>query len=189
MIRHFKTALVAMIALMLPAAAQAHPGHEVASPLVSGLLHPLTGADHLVAMVMVGLWGGMLAGRAKWAAPAAFVGAMVIGFGYALLGQPAGLAEGGILLSILLLGLALALRLKVSWAVAAAVTGAFGFVHGMAHGLEAPAGDVATFAFGFIGATAALHALGVVIGSRVPVQALRAMGTVGAGFAVFLLAA
>lgn len=173
--------------LLLPATAEAHAGHALAAhPLLSGILHPLTGTDHLAAMVMVGLWGGMLAGRARWTAPLAFVAAMVAGFGYANLGGPAGAAEAGIVLSIVVLGAALALQLRAPLAVACALTGAFGFAHGMAHGIEAPAEGTAGFAAGFVTATALLHVLGVEAARRVPLGWLRVLGTAGAGLGLAL---
>mgnify|MGYP000365618072 FL=1 len=62
-----------------------HPGHTAEGSLLAGFLHPLTGADHLLAMVAVGVWSA-LASRsvrdALWA-PVAFVALMILG---ALLG-------------------------------------------------------------------------------------------------------
>lgn len=49
--------------------AQAHPGHGPAG-FVTGFIHPLTGWDHLMAMLAVGLWASQLGGRARWALPA-----------------------------------------------------------------------------------------------------------------------
>ena len=39
---------------LLPSVAFAHPGHETAG-MLSGMLHPLLGWDHLLAMVAVGM--------------------------------------------------------------------------------------------------------------------------------------
>lgn len=75
--------LPVLVTALLPSVAQTHPGRELAvHPLLSGELHPLTGVDHLAAMVVVGLWGGALAGRTRWAVPLAFVSAMIVGYGY-----------------------------------------------------------------------------------------------------------
>jgi len=181
-----------LMVLLLPEVAHAHPGHEIAAqPLLSGMLHPLTGADHLAAMVMVGLWGGMLAGRARWGVPAAFMAAMVVGFGTALAGatpfQPIAVAEWGIVLSVLVLGVALTLRMRTSLVAACVLSGGFGFAHGMAHGLEAPGHGMASFAVGFVVATAALHVLGVEIARRVPGAWMRSLGVVGTGLGVMLV--
>jgi hydrogenase/urease accessory protein HupE len=45
----------------LGGAAQAHVGHEGghAATFVSGLAHPVSGLDHLLAMVAVGLWSAV----------------------------------------------------------------------------------------------------------------------------------
>src|SRR3546814_2838362 len=50
-------AIVAAAVAVLPTAAWAHPGHgEQGSAFLAGLQHPLTGFDHMAAMLMVGLW-------------------------------------------------------------------------------------------------------------------------------------
>ncbi|KQM14738.1 hypothetical protein ASE49_11225 [Novosphingobium sp. Leaf2] len=184
---------IAAAAILVPAVAQAHPGHALAAyPLLSGVLHPLTGTDHLAAMVLVGMWSGTLPGKSRWAPPAAFVGAMVAGFGLALsgagLGGFTGSAEWGIVLSVLVLGCIVALRLRASLATACAVTGAFGMAHGMAHGLEAPGQGLANFAAGFIASTAVLHILGVQIARRMPSGWVRGLGVAGAALGVMLAA-
>jgi urease accessory protein len=42
--------------------AWSHPCHG-GSAFSAGLLHPVTGADHLVAMLLVGLWAGLMMRR------------------------------------------------------------------------------------------------------------------------------
>src|SRR5471032_1211063 len=101
--------ILSPLALLLLAAplAQAHPGHGPAD-FLTGLIHPLTGWDHLLAMVAVGLWAAQLGGRARWALPAMFVGAMILGAAVGISGaRPAG-TEAGILASILIFGLVVA---------------------------------------------------------------------------------
>lgn len=77
--------------LLTPTAALAHTGahtgHAGGAPLVAGLSHPLGGADHLLAMVAVGLWAAGIGGRAVWALPLAFVAAMVAGGGLGAAGS------------------------------------------------------------------------------------------------------
>ena len=86
-------------------AAFAHTGLEHVASFSSGFLHPLSGLDHVLAMVAVGQWAGLDGGRAVWAWPIAFVGVMLIGgaLGMAHVGLPA--VEAGILASIVILGL------------------------------------------------------------------------------------
>ncbi|MGQ8571924.1 HupE/UreJ family protein, partial [Klebsiella pneumoniae] len=71
--------LLAAALLLLPQAALAHPGHGDAAGLAHGFVHPLSGADHVLAMVAVGLLAALRGGRALWALPAAFLGMMVVG--------------------------------------------------------------------------------------------------------------
>ncbi|MFD1913744.1 HupE/UreJ family protein [Halodurantibacterium flavum] len=144
----------------------AHPGHDHADAgFGAGFSHPLHGADHILAMVAVGLWAASVGGRALWALPAAFVGAMVMGFGVALGGMTLPLVEPMILGSVIVLGLALALAMRLSLAASAAIVALFGVFHGFAHGQEMGAGGAAAFGAGFALATAMLHAGGVALGA------------------------
>src|SRR5690606_2095654 len=92
------------LALLAPTAAWAHTGVGPADGLIHGMLHPLLGVDHLLAMIAVGVWATQLGGRAVVALPAAFVATMANGAvaGDAGLGLPG--VEAGILLSVLALG-------------------------------------------------------------------------------------
>jgi urease accessory protein len=178
-------------ALMLPAApALAHPGH-MESGFAAGLAHPLTGMDHMAAMLMVGLWAGLVAGRALWVLPLSFLTAMLAGFGYGALahGGAAG-AEMLIILSLLALGTVVAMKLRAPTVLAAGAAGLFGFAHGMAHGLEAPGGQgMLGFAGGFLVATTLLHGAGLLLARHVPASWVRAIGVAGAGFGLLLAGA
>ncbi|MFN3641498.1 MAG: HupE/UreJ family protein [Gemmobacter sp.] len=156
-----RLALAATLALV-PAAALAHPGHGEGDAFLSGVLHPLLGPDHLLAMVAVGLWAALAGRRAVWAYPAAFVAAMLAG---GLIGAGAGAiaaVEPAILASVIALGAATALALRLPLGVAVAALAVFGLAHGHAHGVEGPGG--AAYAAGFVLATAALHAGGLALG-------------------------
>lgn len=180
--------LGAAMLLLLPAApALAHPGHAE-SGLAAGLLHPLTGMDHMVAMLMVGLWAGLAGGRACWTVPGAFLAAMLAGFGYGALAHVGGgWAEMLIILSLLALGAAVVFRLRVPLALAAGTAVVFGFAHGMAHGLESPGGQAAlTFAGGFLIATALLHGAGLALARHVPGHWVRGLGLASAGLGLLL---
>ena len=143
--------------------ASAHTGEHVATGFVGGLVHPLLGLDHVLAMVAVGLWAAQQGGRALWAVPAAFVGAM--GLGASLAGSEwiVPHVESGIALSVLALGLLIAVRSQVSILAGMTLVAVFALFHGAAHGLEMPqAASPALYAMGFVLATVALHAVGVI---------------------------
>jgi urease accessory protein len=158
-----KLAVGALVALT-PALAQAHPGHDHGD-FATGVLHPLNGLDHLLAMVAIGLWAVQLGGRAVWAVPLSFVGAMSVGAAVGISGFALPGAELGILASVLVLGALLVACVRLPLAVSAALAAVVAVCHGFAHGAELPAGASAlTYGLGFVAATAALHALGITAG-------------------------
>jgi urease accessory protein len=145
-------------------AASAHPFHGAGGGLAAGLAHPLLGLDHLLAMVAVGLWAAQLGGRWLWSVPLAFVTTMLAGGALGFLGYTLPLAEPLVASSVLILGLFIALRVRLRWMGPALVAG-FALCHGLAHAAELPPGTGAlAYAAGFAAATAALHALGLVLG-------------------------
>lgn len=146
--------------------ASAHPHHQHSgSGWAEGLLHPLLGVDHLLAMVATGLLAAQFGRAALWAIPASFVGSMVVGGICGMNGVPLPAVELGIALSIVLLGVALAINRKQPLAVPLAAVALFGFYHGHAHGTEVPSqATPLVYALGFVATTIALHALGVILG-------------------------
>jgi urease accessory protein len=127
----------------------------------SGWLHPLTGPDHMLAMVLVGAWSAQLGGRALWAVPAAFVAAMAAGALAALGGIVLPWTEIAVALSSVALGAAVMLARPVALPLAALATLAFGLAHGAAHGVETPAGAGWSYLIGFLATTAGLHVAGL----------------------------
>ena len=166
------------LALMtLPALA--HPGHGSSDGFLSGFYHPFGGADHVLAMVAVGLWAAMRGGDAMWLWPAAFVGAMLGGFAMAVHGVVLPLYEPMILASLVGLGLVIMLGIRMPIAAGAGMVGVFGLFHGYAHGIEI-VGSALPFAVGFAAASIVLHLGGMGIatfaqGARL-VTPLRASG-------------
>lgn len=150
----------AAIALTAAAPALAHPGHE-AEGLAGGLLHPLTGMDHLLAMVAIGLLAAMHGGRARWAWPLAFVAAAAAGFLAGRLGLVAPLVEPAVLASVFVLGLLVTVAARVPLAAGMALVALFGFAHGQAHAGEAGTRGIAAFAAGFLLTSAVLHVAGL----------------------------
>ncbi len=161
-------AAAALAALALTPAAFAHPGGAAISPtsggLSAGLLHPLLGLDHMLAMLAVGVWAAQLAGRAVWAVPASFVGVMILGAALGTGGVALPFVEAGIAASVVVLGLAIAITLRVPTAAAAIGVGAFALLHGHSHGTELATGlSGVTYAVGFAATTAFLHAAGILL--------------------------
>ena len=102
----FKQAFVlsALVILVMAPAAQAHVAAGGAGSVMAGLLHPVTGLDHVVAMVAVGLWGAVLGMPAVWLLPVAFPMVMAFGGLAGMVGLPLPGVETGIALSALVLG-------------------------------------------------------------------------------------
>jgi len=158
-----KVALTAALTLT-PALAQAHPGHDHSS-VAGGLLHPVLGMDHLLAMVAVGLWAAQLGGRARWIVPSTFVSVMALGGALGANGVAPPFVEQGILASVFILGLLIVMAARLPLAGSAAIVGAFALFHGAAHGAEMPAtASGIGYGIGFMAATAALHLCGVLGG-------------------------
>jgi urease accessory protein len=160
----FNAALAVL--LLAPSLAFAHTGVGETIGFAHGFSHPLSGLDHVLAMVMVGVLALQLGGRAVWIVPATFVGVMAAGGALGMMGIAIPFVEAGIALSVLVLGAVIAFNIRAPVAaIAAAVVGLFAIFHGHAHGAEMPAaaGGMA-YATGFMIATVALHIAGITMG-------------------------
>lgn len=147
----FRSALLLVAALALPALAQAHPGHDAGTSFATGALHPLTGFDHLLALVAVGLLAARMGGPARLVIPAAFLFSLLAGVALGFAGVQLDFVEPAIAASIVVCG-ALALlpprQLPVATAALAAL---FAMFHGNAHGTEIAASlDRAGYASGLV---------------------------------------
>ena len=188
---HLVLAFAAVLLASGPAAAHTEAG--VPGGLLSGFLHPLSGLDHLVAMVAVGLWGAQLGRPGIWVLPICFPAVMALGGVIGVLGVPLPATELVIALSALVLGFAVALALRVPFWAAALIVAVFAIFHGYAHGKELPgAANALAYGAGFVTATGMLHAAGIATGvlTRWPTgaQAVRVLGAAIAGLGgLFLL--
>lgn len=167
-------------------------GADAFTSFAQGALHPLTGLDHLAAMVSVGLWSALTArdgSRAMWTAPAAFAMTLLVG---ALLGL-AGLSLPGvepmIAASLLVMGLLVSTRTALPTVAGGALVAVFALFHGLAHGAELGGGQGTAALAGMVISTAALHAVGIALGlalRRQPASAGRwAPRLTGLGVAIF----
>ena len=155
-----------VIVLLSAGQALAHIQKGEAIGFVGGFKHPISGADHVLAMLAVGLWGAQLGAPAIWVLPVTFPIVMAFGGMLGLLGIHLPGAEIGIALSALLLGAAVASpRLPLLIGLAAVLVAFFAIFHGYAHGAELPPGQSALlYSMGFVIATGCLHAIGIAIG-------------------------
>jgi urease accessory protein len=162
--RRLALALPATLAL-LPSAAMAHTGVSDVGGFWHGFWHPITGLDHVLAMVLVGMLAWQLGDRALWLVPATFVLVMAVGGALGVAGTALPLVELAIALSVVVLGAAVALGIRAPVAVAMGIAGLFAIFHGQAHGVEMPA-DASGLAYGvgFMIATALLHLGGLGLG-------------------------
>jgi urease accessory protein len=154
-----------MAALFIGTAAEAHMGTGLAGGFASGFEHPLTGLDHLLAMVSVGLWGAFLGRPLIYALPVIFPAVMVGGAVLGMLDVPMPPVEAGIAVSVLVLGGCIAFSVKAPIWAASLIVATFAVFHGYAHGKELPsAADPIGYSVGFVLATGLLHVLGIGLG-------------------------
>jgi len=145
------------------AAAHIQPGE--ASGFLTGFLHPISGLDHVLAMIAVGLWGAQLGPPAVWILPITFPMVMALGGTLGLMGVALPGVEVGIAISALVLGILVLAEARPPLAIAAVVVGFFAIFHGHAHGTELPAGESGLlYSVGFVVATGCLHAVGIALG-------------------------
>jgi urease accessory protein len=156
-------ALLAMLAT--PSSAWAHIQAGEAAGFLSGAYHPISGWDHVLAMVAVGLWGAQLGAPALWLLPVTFPMVMALGAMMGLLGVALPGVELGIALSAIVLGAVVLAEKRPPLWVAACIVGFFAVFHGHAHGTELPAGESGLlYSAGFVMATGCLHGVGIAIG-------------------------
>lgn len=150
--------IIAGLLMMFSGLALAHPGHGLMNA-AAGFMHPLTGWDHLLVMLAIGVWAGRLGGEARWKLPVTFLAVMLLG---ALIGEHGfSGVETAIALSVMAMGLLLILNMPVSVKFQMMVTAAFALMHGFAHGSELQG---VPSLLGMLMATALLHLLGLFIG-------------------------
>jgi urease accessory protein len=157
-----KQLIATLCILPVSNAAMAHPGHQDIAGFASGFAHPFSGLDHVAAMLAVGMWAGLAAGRRAWIPVAAFMSFMVIGalLGTTKIALPG--VESGVAASLLVMGLLLASVAQLPIMVSVGLVSIFAVFHGHAHGTEIPvAAEPLLYGLGFILATGALHLCGI----------------------------
>ncbi len=175
--------LLVFVAFVGITPAWAHSGAALSGGFLAGFVHPLSGFDHLLAMVAVGLWGAFLGRPLIVLLPVVFPTVMAIGGALGMVGAPMPPVEFGIAISVVLLGSAVAFGWRAPVWLASFAVAIFALFHGYAHGAELPSmADPVAFSLGFIVATGSLHVVGIAIGliadrpnGRLVVRALGSM--------------
>lgn len=153
------------ITLLIPRLASAHTGVGDPTGFWHGLEHPISGLDHILAMVAVGLWAAQMGGKALWTVPCAFVLTMAASSVMGHFGLPLPGIEQGILASDFILGLLLLFSARLPLMVSTGIVAVLAIFHGYAHGAEMPSTALGlTYGVGFIISTAILHLVGMGIG-------------------------
>jgi urease accessory protein len=159
------TMLSILILLTLPKLAFAHG--VSGNGFYAGLLHPVGGLDHLLAMLSVGILSTQMGGKYIWTIPATFVSVMLLGgiAGFEGIDIASIYIEHSIMLSVILLGLVIATGSHLTVILIYLFVAFFGFSHGYAHGVEMPIqANPFYFAAGFVLSTIVIHIIGVIIG-------------------------
>ena len=133
-----KALMIGIAAALVPTVASAHVGVGSTSGFSHGFWHPISGIDHVLAMVAVGMFAANLGGRALWAVPLTFVALMAAGGVLGIQHVNIPYVEVGIGLSVVILGLVVAFQVQWPVAAAMALVGVFAIFHGHAHGEEMP---------------------------------------------------
>ena len=178
---------------LLAATAQAHTGHGT-SGIAEGLAHPLA-ADHLLAMLAVGVWSvsALPEGKAWWG-PAVFMLSLSVSAALGAAGVSMPYLEQMISLSVVLFGAMLVLsRYKLPLALGLGLVALVASLHGLAHGGETPESGFAAYAVGFLATTAVLHFGGVATGlslrkllAEKATWAMTTLGTLCGGAGLYL---
>ena len=183
--RTCRLASLLALASLVPATALAHPGHG-ASNLMAGVLHPLSGADHVLMIVAISAWAALLSARSRVAVAACM--ALFVGLGAMMPTNGGPALEGAIALTVIGAGILLAVGRRLPLWATGSLAALFSLIHGMAHGAEGPVSGL--YVAGLIAATAALALTVSFAVAHLQVRRVwwKALGAVSAGIGAFALA-
>ena len=161
MIKRLLLGFGALVATSGPSMAHINPLEH--GSFAAGFMHPLSGLDHVLAMVTVGAWAALIGGRGIWQLPATFIAMMGAGFLTAIAGLPVPFVEPAILASLIVLGLLVMMAAPVPEIAVFATVGFFAFFHGHAHGSELGGANALPYAAAFALAAVLLHMAGIAV--------------------------
>ncbi len=156
-----KSVCIAVSCLFAPAWAMAHPGHDLSSGMMSGLLHPLDGIDHLVAMLVAGCCAAQFSKAQCWAVPAGFALVMLLGIGLGYSQVSLGHVEPKIAAAVIMLTLLMMGSVSFALSISVLLITCMGLLLGYEYGTEFPhqSGGV-SYLTGFALSTAILYVTG-----------------------------
>ena len=161
-----KSLLILMTLVGFPLTAMAHPGHEAVG-FMSGVLHPLTGLDHLLVMLAIGFWAARAPTENRFQIPTLFIIFLLIGLTMGAFMTTSSMVELGIAVSVLAMGLILFLSARISALWQLMLTSMFGLIHGFVHGQELILAEHGFMAIlGLTLTTAGLLATGFLLGRQ-----------------------
>jgi urease accessory protein len=157
--------IMSVVVVLYPVTALAHVGSGASGGFLTGIAHPVSGLDHVLAMIAVGLWGAQLGNPALWVLPVVFPMMMACGGMLGLMGIPLPGVEIAIAISAIVLGTMVFAEARLRIQLAMIIVAFFAIFHGHAHGTELPAGQSGLlYSIGFVAATGCLHGVGIGIG-------------------------
>ena len=176
--------LLVIVLVLLPALAMAHAGDHSLLDWKAGFLHPLTGLDHLLALLAVGVWLAQSETRKQ----PAYIGGFAIVLALAIM---AGAQftyvtfEMGVIGTLVVLGALVACAVRGSLVLRTTVVIATAAIHGFVHGTELPAIDgTVSFAVSLVLGSIAVVGSAALIGR--PIQ-LFAKGLVARAVGILLM--
>ncbi|MEJ2496276.1 MAG: HupE/UreJ family protein [Sulfurovaceae bacterium] len=150
-----------ILGALLSSFASAHTSMLEHGGFMSGMAHPISGLDHILAMIGVGILA-FFASKKGYLALVGFMGAMVLAALIGKSGVTIPYVEEGILLSIAVVFALIGYAKNISTGIIVAIVAFFGAFHGYAHGAEFTVGNFALYMLGFSLSTLALHLTGMV---------------------------
>ncbi len=160
-----KQLLLTASLLGISSLALSHPGHGL-DTAYAGFMHPMSGWDHLLVMLAIGLWAAKLGGKARWQLPLTFVSMMAFGAILGVSGIYFAGVETAIAASVMAMGVLLMLRMPMNTGMQLGITAIFALFHGMAHGVELQSSSMVYPLGGMLAATAILHSIGLILGAQ-----------------------
>jgi len=157
--------VLALVLGLAPLVAEAHPGAGTHATFLQGMAHPLTGLDHLLAILGTGMWAAQQTGRLRWLLPLCFLAMMVAGAAIGFGTPPPGALDQALAATVLLCGLFVASSLRARSTAALFASGGFALLHGIAHGVEGPGVGPLAYGVGFLSTTVLLGGAGFLAAS------------------------